>query len=87
MAETRINEYLTLKCDCGGDIFHPIARLKVKGDGGTITEPAGYTCHACRAVVDARYMRLLVERQMKVQQIKDLQGEIQEMPQYKPAKA
>lgn len=81
MADTRITEFTTLKCACGGDLFTPLVRLKYKTEGGTITEPAGHHCIACNAVVDNRYMTQLVERQRKQEEIRRLQAEIGPAPE------
>lgn len=81
MAETRINEFVNLKCACGGDLFAPIVHLKYKTDGGTIPTPAGHWCVACQAVVDNAYMTRLVDRQRKQQEIRRLQAEIEPVPE------
>lgn len=80
MADTRISEFVTLRCACGGELFNPIIRMKIKSDAGTITEPAGHHCIACNAVVDPRYMAQLVEQQRKRDTIKQLQAELGDEP-------
>lgn len=60
-----ISEWTVLRCDCKGDLFEPIVRLKYKKEGGTTSEPAGHKCVACGAVVDNAYMIFLIENQKK----------------------
>ena len=81
MAETRIAEFVYLKCACGGDLFVGLLKLKHKPEGGTITEPAGHWCVACHAVVDNRYMAQLIDRQRKQEEIRRLQAEIGPAPE------
>ena len=81
MPETRIAEFVRLKCACGGDLFVPLVRLKYKAEGGTISEPAGNWCIACHAIVDNRYMTQLVDRQRKQEEIRRLQAEIGPAPE------
>jgi hypothetical protein len=79
-----IAEWVTLKCECGGDRFAPIVKLKFKAGGGTTTEPAGHQCTECRAIVDNAYMIRLVERQDKQRQLRELQEELSEAAPVKP---
>jgi hypothetical protein len=60
-----INEFVTLKCDCKGELFSPVVKLRHKAEGGTISEPAGHRCVACGAVVDNAYMIRLIDIQRK----------------------
>ena len=80
MADTRVNEFTPLKCECGGNLFVALIKLKHKSEGGTITEAAGHWCVACHAVVDNRYMIQLIERDRKRQEIARLQAEVGDEP-------
>ena len=68
-----IREWSNLKCQCNGELFEPIVRLKFKTGGGTTSEPAGYRCVSCTAVVDQQYMIRLIE----INSLKKQQAEIQ----------
>ena len=71
-----IDDWTFLKCECGGDLFVALTKLKHKSGGGTVHEPGGHWCVACHAVVDNRYMARLVEIDAKRRQIKELQAEV-----------
>lgn len=71
-----IAEWSYLKCDCGGDLFAPLLKLKYKTDGGTIQEPAGYHCVACHGIADTRRLAHLIDLDRKRRQVRDLQAEI-----------
>lgn len=83
-----IAEWLYMKCDCGGDLFAPLVKLKYKQDGGTITEPAGYHCVACHGVADTARLAHLIDLDRKRREIKRLQAELGEEPsRAEPVKA
>lgn len=71
-------DWTVLKCDCKGDLFLPLVRLKYRDGGGTTTEPAGHKCGACGAVVDNAYMIKLIEIQRKRDSRARLDAEIAE---------
>lgn len=70
-----------LRCDCGGDLFAPLVRLKYKAEGGTVTEPAGYYCIACNGIADTGRLAHLIELDKKRREIKRLQAEVDAEPQ------
>ncbi|HYE93732.1 MAG TPA: hypothetical protein VEA38_22055 [Terriglobales bacterium] len=81
-----IAEWTKLKCDCGGDLFMPLVRLKYRDSGsGTSSEPAGHKCAACGAVVDNAYMIRLIEIQKKRAEIARLSAEVESAAPAKPA--
>lgn len=81
-----IAEWTILKCDCGGNLFEPLVRLKYRdSNSGTTTEPAGHKCAACGAVVDNAYMIRLIEINKKRAEVARLQSEIATADAAKPA--
>ena len=78
MADTKIAEWTFLHCECGGDLFLPLLKLKYKPGGGTVIEQAGHQCVACQAIVDNRYMTRLIEMNDKRRQLRELQQELGE---------
>jgi len=73
-----LGEWQYLRCECGGEIFQPVVKLKYKSEGGTISEPFGHTCVACHAVVDNAYMVRLVEMSKKRAERDRLNAELAE---------
>lgn len=71
-----ISDWTTLKCDCKGELFIPMVKLKWKADGGTTTEPAGHRCAACNAHVDNAYMIKLIDMQKKREEVTRLQASL-----------
>lgn len=73
-----IADWAYLRCDCGGDLFAPLVRLKYKQDGGTVPEPAGYHCLGCNGVADTGRLAHLIDLDRKRREIKRLQQEVAE---------
>lgn len=71
-----IAQTVVLKCDCGGDLFAPVVRLRGRMAGGTVAEPAGHMCAACHILVDNAYMLKLMERQEKIREVQRLTDEL-----------
>lgn len=75
--------WITLKCECGGEAFVKLVRLRYKPDGGTTEEAAGHYCVACEATVDNAYMIRLVQTSLKRLEVQRLQQELAEEPNIK----
>lgn len=81
-----VKDWAVLKCDCGGDRFVAVYKLKFKTGGGTTSEPAGSRCLACQGDVDNARLIKLVEINHARRQIKELEGELGDTPEPAAAK-
>lgn len=75
MAET-IKDWVVLKCDCGGDLFMPLVKLRFRDGSGTSSEAAGHQCIACHGLVDNARMVKLIEISRLQRQLKETQAEL-----------
>lgn len=65
-----------LRCMCGSPYFRPKVHLKVSPGGGTVPEPAGYTCRICDADADLGTLLRIREVERKKAELRDLQREV-----------
>ncbi len=77
---TAVKEYTRLTCDCGSELFRQVIALTWRDGGGTVTQPIGWECQACNAVMDAAHMIQRLQLRVKKQELLALQQEIGEGP-------
>jgi hypothetical protein len=74
---TEIREWIVLPCDCGGEIFQQVVKLKFRTGAGVVPEPAGYVCQACHGLADNQRLVRLQEVAHLRRQIKETEAEIE----------
>ncbi len=71
-----MNDWKTLRCDCGSELFVQAVKMVWKGGGGVTPSPVGMTCMECGKVLDtgkAAKLWLVEEARKKLAELEDLQ--------------
>ena len=67
-----------LTCTCGTERFATVMHLRWKGGSGVTSEPAGYFCLECHAVIDSAALIQKAQLKAKHQELRELQAQVEE---------
>lgn len=65
-----------LTCVCGTQRFSPVTHLRWRKGGGITSEPGGYFCLECHAVVDSATLIHRAELQLKREELREMEAEL-----------
>ncbi len=70
-----MNDWKTLRCDCGSELFTQAVKMVWKGGGGVTPSPVGPVCLTCHLPLDAgkaAKLWLVEEARKKLAELEDL---------------
>ena len=76
-----------VRCECGGNQFVELKRLRIHPSQGPSTEPAGYFCPSCNVIADVDFFKRKLELERARTELKAKEQELEEINKEKDSDA